>query len=179
MRRALQPVRLLCWLAKHNYSMPVMQFGSATLDCSPSLAACKPLEINLSRPKRASLRRPRESSELRREGFWCGQWQRGSPARRAPDAWGDGWLHASELHGLFATSWHGNFTRSSKLPEPCHSEHRGWRSSTKSLTTLQYATRIALARKPTCASQRTLCHYLTRSAACIFDARITLSDSSL
>ena len=83
------------------------------------------------------MRRARESSELRREGSWRGQWQRGSPARHAapPDAWGDSWLHASELHGPFATSWHGNFTSSRQTARVLviHSEHLDFLSSSTKL----------------------------------------------
>ena len=72
----LQPFRLLCWLAKQSFSVASDAVWGRHANCSPIFVGASVLHaasyLNPSRPKRGS-RRPRESSELRREGFWCGQ----------------------------------------------------------------------------------------------------------
>ena len=90
------------------------------------LAACKILARYLSRPKRGSLRRPRESSDLRHEGSWLGQWQQSGArlSRAAARQLGDVWRHDSGEYGCATTTCHRNFTGSRQTARHVNSEHK-------------------------------------------------------
>ena len=158
---------------------PVMQFGSATLDCSPSLAACKPLEINLSRPKRASLRRPRESSELRREGFWRRQWQ--SSASRSPARPPDHGVMSGgtrpETTGALQRHATATSQAAGKPPDTSTRNTRPRSSSTKKVSGAARASPSTPTCKRTVASQQAQAIYPTRSVFCKTNARIRSPDS--
>ena len=90
-----------------------MWFEAATHPLTGASVLHSPSDLNPSRSKRG-LRRLTESSDLRREGSWRGQWQqsaRGSPARLPDQGVMPGGTRPSPT-GLFATSRHGNFTGS-------------------------------------------------------------------
>ena len=114
----LQPFRLLCWLANTTFQWPVVCNLACHARGLSLLAACKILARYLSRPKRGSLRRPRESSDLRHEGSWLGQWQQSGArlSRAAARQLGDVWRHDSGEYGCATTTCHRNFT-AGKLPD--------------------------------------------------------------
>ena len=119
----------------------------ATLESLSFLAACKTLERNLSRPKRGSLGAPgsRRSVLVRAPGAASGKQSGARLTRALSDHWVMSGGTRPSPTGLFATSRHGNFTSSSKLPEPCHLPFRTRRDFLSSSTKLSAAlSRIAI-----------------------------------
>ena len=168
-------------LQNKSYHWPVIGIGAATQTCSPWLASVLHAAsfLNPSRPKRGS-RCPRESSELRRQGSWLGNGnrvRRGSPARLPDHGVMSGGTHP-EATGLFATSWHGNFTSSRQTARVLVIQNISlfWSSST-TLSAASCSSRIARAAKPACASQYQQASRPTHSVSRKTNARITLSDN--
>ena len=136
--------------ARHQDGRPAGERGPSRGLCGFMLSE----NLNLSRPKRG-LRRARESSELRREGFWCGQWQQSAPrlSRAADRPRGDSWRQASGDYGCAATTCHRNFTGSRQTARHVNSEHRPRSSSTKKVSGAARASPSTPNAQTTCASQ--------------------------
>ena len=176
----LQPFRLLCWLAKQNFSVArCCKLGAPRSVLSFLLATCKILarHLNLGRPKRG-LRRARESSELRRDSFWrgrcirvCARLPRGHPPRATAGG------TRPETTGATQRSHTATSQAAGKPPDTSTRNTRPRSSSTKKVSGAARASPSTPTCKRTVASQQAQAIYPTRSVFCKTNARIRSPDS--